>query len=287
MSPRAAVLLLLPMGFPLPLRAQASLTFEVSSVKPNRSLSPSTSNVPLGPGDAFSPTGGFFSAVNFSLSSYISFAWRITASQAVFIWPQIPQWVKDERYDIQARAEGNPGKDDLRAMMRALLADRFKLAIRTEIRQVPLFFLVVSTPGKTGPHLRPHPNGGPCPAAHTGDDEFPVKCGGIYGQTPSAPNHLRMGGRNVGIELITESFPTLDLGRTVLDKTGLKGQFAFTIDWAPESRDPREPGLAGIPDPSGPDFFEALKQQMGLRLEPGKGSFGVMVVEHIERPSEN
>jgi uncharacterized protein (TIGR03435 family) len=285
---RVTLALLLPLAFLPQLHAQGNPpVFDVTSVKPSGPDSPAHSNVPLGPGDTFSPVGGFFSAVNTPLSSYISFAYKIMASQAVFIWPQMPQWVKDSHYDIQGRAEGNPGKDEIRAMMRALLADRFKLTIHTEVRQVPLFLLVVATPGKTGPRLRVHPAGDPCPAEQGTDDGFPPKCGGIYGQTPSAPNHLRLGGRDVPMELITQSFPTLDLGRPVIDKTGLKGHYDFTIDWAPDSRDPREPGLAGIPDPSGLGFFESLKQQLGLRLEPQKGPIEVMIIDHIEHPSEN
>ena len=291
MSLRRFASLLLPLGLLLKLPAQPqsqSLAFDVSSVKPSRSDSPSqSSNVPLGPGDAFSPVGGFFSAVNVPLSSCISFVDKIMASQAVFIWPQMPQWVKDSRYDIQGRAEGNPGKDEIRAMMRALLADRFKLTIHTEVRQVPLFFLVVAMPGKTGPHLRLHPADAPCPTDAGRDNDFPPNCGGIYGQTASAPNHLRLSGRDVPMESIRQSFPTQDLGRPVIDKTGLKGHFDFTIEWAPDSRDPREPGLAGTPDPLGPDFFEALKQQMGLRLESQKGPLEVMVIDHIERPLDN
>jgi uncharacterized protein (TIGR03435 family) len=87
-----------------------------------------------------------------------------------------------------------------------------------------------------------------------------------------------MGGRNVTIQSIVECFPTLDLGRPVIDSTGLKGHFDFTLDWAPNRRDT---------DPSGPDFFEALKQQMGLKLSPQKGTLEILVLDHLERPSEN
>lgn len=75
-----------------------------------------------------------------------------------------------DRFDIQARAEGNPGKDQMRLMMRSLLADRFKLAIHHETRQVPAFAIVLVKPGKTGPQLQLHPNDAPCPTTSSAQD---------------------------------------------------------------------------------------------------------------------
>jgi len=265
----------------------AEPAFDVVSVKLNKSNDPSHSNVPLGPGDVFAPTGGSFLATNFPLASYITFAYKIMGSQAVYFWPQLPKWVKEEHYDIQARAEGNPTKDELRAMMRALLADRFQMVVRRETREMPVFDLVIAGPGRLGSRLQAHPPDALCPAPPNTVDEFPIPCGGIYGQKASAPNHLRLGGRNIPMQLVADSFPTLGLGRPVFDKTGLKGNFDFTIDWAPDSRDPREPGEAGIADPSGPSFQLALKQQLGLELKPRKGPLEVLLLDRIEHPSAN
>src|SRR5579863_4203558 len=108
--------------------APARPEFEVASVKPNKSGDPPSSNNPLGPGNVYSPYGGYFQANNFPLYTYILFAWKIMGNQEQFLRPQMPEWVMTEHFDIQARAEGNPDKDRMRLMMRSLLADRFKLA---------------------------------------------------------------------------------------------------------------------------------------------------------------
>src|SRR5580692_5770822 len=87
------------------------------------------SNFPLGPGDVYVQNGGLFSANNLPLVTYIFFAYKFIGNQAQYLLPQLPEWTKSEQFDIQARAAGNPGKDQMRLMMRALLADRFKLAV--------------------------------------------------------------------------------------------------------------------------------------------------------------
>jgi hypothetical protein len=110
------------------------LMFDVASVKPNKSGNPPTFNFPLGPGDVYVPNGGFLSATNFPLGTYIAFAYKILGNQMQSLMAQLPEWVMTDRFDIQARAESNPGKDQMRLMMRSLLADRFKLAIHTETR---------------------------------------------------------------------------------------------------------------------------------------------------------
>jgi len=123
-------------------------TFDVASVKPNESDDSPTSNFPLGPGDVYIPNGGFFSATGQPLNIYLKFAYKITGSQWQSLEPQLPPWTGSERFDIQARAEGNPTKDQMRLMMRSLLAERFKLAIHTEQRQAPVYgrFLVLGPP---------------------------------------------------------------------------------------------------------------------------------------------
>jgi uncharacterized protein (TIGR03435 family) len=85
--------------------------FDVASVKVSRSSAPMNSNAPMGPGDAFAPTGGYFPATNFPLISYIAFAYKLMGTQARDLQNQSPAWIGTERFDIQARVEGNPGKD--------------------------------------------------------------------------------------------------------------------------------------------------------------------------------
>ena len=115
--------------------AGGKMEFDVASVKRNTTpVSPTTrtGNMPLGPQDAFTPTGGLFSITNRELDSYVIFAYKLAPAQAQSFEEQAPKWALSDRYDIQARASGNPTKDQYRLMVQALLADRFKLAVHFE-----------------------------------------------------------------------------------------------------------------------------------------------------------
>jgi len=268
--------------------------FEVASIKPNKSADPPNSNFPLGPGDVYVRNGGYFSATGFPLTTYIYFAYKISGNQIQYLSPQLPDWAKTERFDIQARAQGDPGKDQMRLMMRSLLADRFKLAIRYENREVPVFAFVLSKSGKTGPQLRPHQDNAPCPTEQPSSSSpyiergAPAFCNGIYPLPPSVPGRLRFGGRNVTIGFIADTFSAgTNLGRPMIDQTGLSGKFDFTLEWTQQRRDPLPPGADVQPDTSGPSFEEALREQVGIKLQPQKGSVSVLVVDHVERPSAN
>jgi uncharacterized protein (TIGR03435 family) len=182
----------------------------------------------------------------------------------------------------------------MRLMMRSLLADRFKLAIRYENREVPVFAFVLAKSGKTGPQLRPRLDTSPCPTEPQSSSApvivngSPAFCNGIYPMPPSVPGRLRFGGRNVIIGFIADTFSAgTNLGRPMIDQTGLSGKFDFTLEWAQERRDPAAPGAAVQPDTSGPSFEEALREQLGIKLQPQKGAVSVLVVDQVERPSEN
>jgi hypothetical protein len=123
----------------------ASPAFEVASVKPNRSDAPASSRFPLGPGDAHVP-GRLFLATNQPLIVYLRFAHKCGQSDLL----GLPAWVSNDRFDIEARAEGNPTKDQMRLMMQSLLVDRFKLVTHTERQTKPAFNLVLAKAGKPG-----------------------------------------------------------------------------------------------------------------------------------------
>src|ERR1700722_17510615 len=119
--------------------AGGKMEFDVVSVKQDTAaMSPQTvnSNIPLGPLDMFSPTCGLLSSTNWPLFQYMIFAYKLTGNQVQSVLSQLPKWAISDRYDIQARASGNPTKDQYRLMMQALLADRFKLAIHYETKDV-------------------------------------------------------------------------------------------------------------------------------------------------------
>ncbi len=132
------------------------MTFDVASVKQNKcGLPPEClldANINLLPGDVFSPTGGLFTETNWYLMPLIVFAYKLDANHYQLLTAQLPKWANTERFDIQARASGNPTKDEFRLMMQSLLADRFKLVVHHETRQLPVFALVLDKPESWGRH---------------------------------------------------------------------------------------------------------------------------------------
>jgi uncharacterized protein (TIGR03435 family) len=186
----------------------------------------------------------------------------------------------------------------MRLMMQSLLADRFKLMVHRETRQAPVFALVLRKPGQAGPEMVAHPPSDTCavaPAAEADDStpnvppprsamgELPRVCGVIAHLPTSAPGHIRFGGRGVTLSLLASSLPTMTgmavIPRPVIDETGLNGTFDFTLDWVPEFNAPS--------DASGPNFREALREQLGLKLEPQKGPVDILVIDRVEHPSAN
>jgi uncharacterized protein (TIGR03435 family) len=267
-------------------------TFDVASVKPSQPGVQSNSNFPLGPGDVYVQNGGLFAANNLPLVTYIFFAYKFIGNQAQSLLPQLPDWVKTEQFDIQARAAGTPGKDQMRLMIRALLADRFKLAVHNETREVPVFAFVLVKPGKTGPQLKLHSEGVPCSTEappsiaqqaplSTVEGGLPALCNGIFGMPPSVPGRTRAAARNISLAFIADSLSSrANLGRPMIDKTGLTGAVDFSLEWTPD-------GAEAPVDSNTLSLQEALKEQLGIRLQSDKASTSVLVLDHVEHPSAN
>jgi uncharacterized protein (TIGR03435 family) len=236
--------------------------------------------------------------MNHPLVTYIEFAYKMAESQELLLLPQLPKWVTTDRFDIQASVQGNPTKDQMRLMMQSLLADRFKLAVHYENRQVPVYALLMETPGKLGPLLQQHADDSPCSTTpwvpsppltaspQTLDTRFPGLCGGILGMPPSVPGPMRWGAQNVTMELIASSMTGTAGGvdRAVLDQTGLTGMFDFAIEFTPKSDARSASGSNSRADSTGLTFLQALKEQLGLKLEPQIGAFDVLVIDYIEQP---
>jgi uncharacterized protein (TIGR03435 family) len=282
--------------------AGGKMEFDVASVKEDSTPpSPQTvhSNVPIGPQDLYTPTGGLLNAVNYPLFQYMVFAYKLTPKQIRDAISQLPKWATTSRYDIQARASGNPSKDQFRLMMQALLADRFKLAVHFETRQLPVFEMVLDKPGKLGPQLQLHPESAPCSTAPPAQGAapgppptiaggFPESCGAISAWPVNG--RIRAGARNMPMAVIATTFgsnPLLAGDRPILDKTGLSEKYDFVFEFTPEINTPLPPNANFQPDPTGPTFLQALKEQLGLKLEPGTGTVEVIVIDHVEQPSEN
>jgi bla regulator protein blaR1 len=271
--------------------AGGKMAFEVASIHPTKPGEFTPPNMGLDNGDGYNPTGGLFKA-DFPLVVYISFAYkiRLTEEQEETMVAHLPKWVVEDNYEIHARGPVTATKDQMRLMMQSLLAERFKLAAHLENQQQPVFLLTTVTPGKVGPMVRPHAD---CdgvsatPAGPMPTDVFPPVCIS-YGMVPK-PNHVVLSSsRNNSMSEIAESLSGMgSLGRPVRDQTGLSGRYDYSIEWTPDSDRPAASGADGLPNPQGTSFRQAMKEQLGLKLEPSKAPVVVIVVDHLERPSEN
>lgn len=205
-----------------------------------------------------------------------------------------PSWLTTDFYDVEAKMDPSVadalktlGPDQLKLarqhMLQALLADRFGLKVRNEIKDGPVYFLVI---GKNGSKMQ---DAKPDAALQlTGPDG-----GGITGVIRKG---LGSGGgtkaiaTSVNIPYLTRYFSQL-LRRPVLDKTGLTGIYDFTLDFVPDAgaspvSSPTDDNTLP-PDPGGTSIFTAIQQQLGLKLEPGRGPVETLVIDHVERPSGN
>lgn len=278
----------------------AERSFDVASVKPNTSDTPRSVNFPLGAGDVYTPNGGFLSAINVPLINFIAFAYKIQGNQMQALRPQLPDWVITERFDIQARAGKDPGKNGMRELMRSLLADRFKLAVHIETRDTPVLSLVLSKPGILGKRLQRHPEDATCvldsssltatdtakPPSETIAGGFPALCNGLTWVPPCPSGRACWGARNVTMAFIATSLAGVaNLDRPMVDQTGLSGVFDFALEWTPGINSP--PDVSSPAADEGVSFVDALREQLGIRLKSGTAPLSVLVVDHVERPSAN
>lgn len=281
--------------------AGGKLEFAAASIRQDKSGVFKPPSLPLSADDGWGPdgpsSGGLFTA-DFHVGDYISFAFKLNADQREHMYASLPKWAAEENFEIHARSEiPRPTKDQLRLMMQSLLAERFKLAVHLETQQLPVFVLTLIKPGKAGPSLIPHSQGPPCDVAGWPKDVAkpdpsavwrPAACG-VYMAHLGPHQTLEMGSRDTTMDLLASSLSGIgQLGRPVVDGTGFSGRFDFTLQWTPPPGSPMlPPGTTLSPDAEGLTFEEALKAQLGMKLEPTKSSVQVMVVDHIERPSEN
>jgi uncharacterized protein (TIGR03435 family) len=212
-----------------------------------------------------------------------------------------PKWISSDRFDIDAKLSRveqdeekklprNEWADQLRLMLQSMLADRFKLKVTQETKELPIYVLVVA---KQGPKLAKSTV--PPPAA-------------LGAKPPDSGSRVWMGrGQLIGIGVsvgdlagLLSHLPEIG-GREVVDQTGLQGRYDFTLKWTPEQGQrfggPGPSGTAGgaqsaagkpaAPGSSGPSIFTAIQQQLGLRLKPSEGPVEMVVIDHIEHPSAN
>lgn len=284
--------------------AGGKMAFDIASVKlSNGPFVPPT--IPVNAGEAYRPTAGSFRA-DFPLWTYIQFAYKIAPAedQTREIFAHLPKWATTDRYSIDARGPSNATKDQMRLMVQSLLAERFQLAAHFEMKEAAVSNLTLAKPGRLGPKLRPHAEGPPCDAAalsaptsarvFRGDspatpETFPPMCDSLAVIRKSGGALMLAGYRNATPDMLAASLTgVLGQGRPVIDKTGLSGRFDFTMDWAPETNNaPQSVTPSTAPELPGPTALQALRDQIGLKLESARGSVRILVIDRLERPSEN
>ena len=244
----------------------------------------------LAPETQYEP-GELFSATNQPLIAYLRFAYKLGQGDLL----DLPAWVYSDGFDIEARAKGSPDKDQMRLMMRSLLADRFGVRTHIQQRTEPVFHLTLASPARTGPMLVPIFAGG-CAAMRSPDSRLrlpAIPCGSIGPLPATTPGTGRLGGHGITLKQFAGiiSNPYTGLDRPVMDRTGLTGTFDFSLEWSttPDRAQPPDAGTQPTfpPGSAAPDFREALRKQLGLKLASATGSVGVLVIDRVERPQEN
>jgi uncharacterized protein (TIGR03435 family) len=281
--------------------AGGKMAFDVASVRQDKSETKPQSNVKLNNlREAYPPNGGTFTATNWPLLAYITFAYKLSDQQMYVMAKSLPDWVFTDRFDIEAKSENhNPTKDQMRLMLEALLEDRFKLVGRRETRQLPAFGLVLAKPGKTGLQLKQHSADSPCPAQEAVSSVRSAPVETILRAWPPNCNHtratgdsrgIRLAGRNVSVGQLADSLTgsgELE-DRVIVDQTGLTGTFDFVMDFAEEA-EPSAGGEGGkiqADDPL-PTLSDALRDQLGFKLVKQNAPIDCFLVVHVEHPSAN
>jgi uncharacterized protein (TIGR03435 family) len=253
--------------------------FEVASVKPNKSGDGATT---LG-----FQQGGRFRAINETLVRLIGEAYATSVALPRFQLVGGPTWIDSDRFDVDAIAEGNPSPEQGHLMLRALLADRFKLIIHADTRELPMYNLVKSrSDGKLGERLRPSDIN--CAALRgAGGTPTPV----TPGQPPPCVMSFGRGSLSAKAMIISQ-LASMGLARlvsrTVVDRTGLEGAYDWTLEWTPDQASQGQPGSSGTPahiDLDRPSIFTAVQEQLGLKLESTKGPVDVLVIDSVEHPT--
>jgi len=249
--------------------------FEVVSIKPERSGNGSLS---------FTFHADRFMAKNITVKRLIALAYEIPAKDQIYGGPG---WVDSETYHIDAKIDDSLAEklaklpsdqqwEQIRLMLQAALVDRFQLTVSHESKELSVFALVVA---KNGPKLT-QSDPKRAPSDETRGASMPER-GRFIASQQSVASLLGLLSRELG-------------GRIVLDQTGLKGEYDFTLNWTPVSPPEMGTGEAGqtsgatlVPETSGVSIFAALEDQLGLKLESRKAPVDVLVIGHVEKPSGN
>lgn len=279
--------------------ASAPLSFEAASIKPSAPMIGGRMMVRM------SSDPGRLNYSGVSLRDLIRNAYHLKDYQV-----SGPDWINTERFDVVAKLPEGAKESDIPAMMQTLLAERFKLTVHRETKELPAYALMVAKGGVKMKEFVEAPDSsadgpnagggfdGP-PRMKVGADGMPKLPAGRGGMMMMGFGRLQ--GQGLTVTALTDML-SRQLDRPVLDETGLTAKYDISLNWTPE---PGE-GPAGMkmmmmgrgegggdahpemPPVSGPPLLIALQQQLGLRLEPKKLPLEMVVVDHVEKvPSEN
>jgi uncharacterized protein (TIGR03435 family) len=275
----------------------SSLEFEAASIKPNNSTSL---------GRRFGVPGDRFIAKNETLWQLITVAYGtpgpLPQPLANYQLSGGPKWINSDRFDVEAKAAGDvvrgtEGTRRKQLMLQALLAQRFKLAVHHEMKDMPVYALVLARRDhRLGPKLRRsevdsaalrgNPNNLPIPLPAFGTPACDAASG-----ARCSPGLDFAGVFKGSAMTMTELSPYLSrwLDRTVSDRTGLTGAFDVELQFSPDGLQGVPTGPPGVerPPSEGPSIFTAVQEQLGLKLESTKGPVDVLVIDRAERPTED
>jgi uncharacterized protein (TIGR03435 family) len=256
--------------------------FEVASVKVGRAGQPP--NVGL--------VGGRFSATSTPLKPLLQLAYA--PSNGGLLRSQIiggPAWIDSDIFDIDAKAEGDsrPTPDQMWQMVRSLLEDRFQLQVHREMRELPLYYLVVAKSGKLKLSQDQTPVDPAAPRIY--DPAAAVPPRGAFrmiGKPSPTALTIVMTGNAVRMDALMNMLQQY-LDRPLIDKTGLSGLYdaELQFDMASGSPGASAGNAAAASEPGIGSIFTAIQEQLGLKLESSKGPVEVLVIDSVQRPTEN
>jgi uncharacterized protein (TIGR03435 family) len=249
---------------PKQMPANADPAFVVATIKPSN---------PNALGQGYGFRGEDVTTSNTSLSWLITMAYSMHANQVI----GVPGWFDSERFDVLGRPDtpGQPSRDQLKIMFKKLLAERFQLKFHLEKRELPAYTITVL---KAGPKF----------SASTADPNTGLGVG--FGLAPGGGMTFIV--RNAPFASVANALQGNLLDRPVVDLTGLTGKYDFSVKFTPDPSQlakvgPIPPGANATDPDAPPDIYAAFQQQLGLKLEATKTAVDVMVIEKIEKPSDN
>ena len=254
-------------------------TFDVASIKPNKSGSNRVNLNPL--------PGGRFTAVNVSVMDLVAAAYGSGVPFPRSGILNAPAWMSRDRFDIVAKADGNPTLDEVARMLRPLLAERFRLSFHKETRDPQIYTLTFARSDQAlGIGLTPASRD--CMGPREPNEPVPAGC-----EMVSVPGIFRAHGRPI-VVLARMLSSWIEDHREVQDQTALAGPFDFDLHWTPDRMPVVPPdaspelaqALRSV-ESDGPSLFTALQEQLGLRLVPAKDHAQVLVIDHVEQPSQD